>query len=65
MTRNLTLDNTAEVVMTEHKNVVGWNVDVKKEEIRATCHLCNPPRGFASIDELQQHTLKDHRVYKG
>lgn len=51
--------------MTEHKNVVGWNVDVKKEEIRATCHLCNPPRGFASIDELQQHTLKDHRVYKG
>lgn len=44
--------------MTEDKKV-------KKEEIRATCHLCDPPKGFPSIEELQKHTLKDHRVYKG
>lgn len=37
----------------------------KKEEIRAICHICIPPKGFPSIDKLQEHTLKEHRVYKG
>jgi hypothetical protein len=30
---------------------------------RAWCHQCN--RGFKSIEELQDHLLQAHRVWKG
>lgn len=33
--------------------------------IKATCHLHKEPQGFKSIEELQQHELKEHRVWKG
>lgn len=33
--------------------------------VKATCHLHKEPQGFKSIEELQQHELKGHRVWKG
>lgn len=38
---------------------------VQPPGIRATCHLCKPPKGFKSIEELQKHELQQHRVWKG
>ena len=68
--KNLTLDNTAEVIMTDDTkkflDTSGWLEEVKKkEEIRAVCHICEPSKGFTSIDELQKHVLEKHRIWKG
>lgn len=47
------------------KNFISDKKEAKKEEMRAWCHLCEPPQGFLTIDELQQHTVDKHRVFKG